>query len=139
MSNPNDDAKMGQTKDAQDPAGTCPLKKNTIQLIPLRYGLVESSPTEEAIDLPFDTKSKPMGVRLLRDGWIYILVNDDDAWVIREYRVEDGQVSQLVWQDKEVSSDQRVSAVGDSSLVFEKVSVLYCAYSEIQWTAKKCS
>ncbi|MGY3572455.1 toxin VasX [Vibrio paucivorans] len=139
MSNPNDDAKMGQTKDAQDPAGTCPLKKNTIQLIPLRYGLVESSPAEEAIDLPFDTKSKPMGVRLLRDGWIYILVNDDDAWVIHEYRVEDGQVSQLVWQDKEVSSDQRVSAVGDSSLVFEKVSVLYCAYSEIQWTAKKCS
>jgi len=74
MSTPNDDAKSGQTKDAQDPAGTCPLKKNKIQLVPVRYGLVETLSAKEHTKIPFETESKPLGIRLLRDGWIYVLV-----------------------------------------------------------------
>ncbi|TFH93410.1 toxin VasX [Vibrio ouci] len=139
MSNPNDDAKTGQTKDAQDPAGTCSLKKSKIQLVPVRYGLVETLSAKEHTKLPFETHSKPLGIRLLRDGWLYILVDTDSQWILHEYRVEAGKITKLLWQDAEVNSDERTNSIGDANLVFERCDVIYCSYSELQWTAKKCS
>lgn len=139
MSNPNDDAKTGQTKDAQDPAGTCSLKKSKIQLVPVRYGLVETLSAKEHTKLPFETHSKPLGIRLLRDGWLYVLVNTDSQWILHEYRVEDGKITKLLWQDAEVNSDERTNSIGDANLVFKWCDVIYCSYSELQWTAKKCS
>lgn len=139
MSNPNDDAKMGQTKDAQDPAGTCSLKKSKIQLVPVRYGLVETLSAKEHTKLPFETHSKPLGIRLLRDGWLYVLVDTDSQWILHEYRVEAGKITKLLWQDAEVNSDERTNSIGDANLVFERCDVIYCSYSELQWTAKKCS
>lgn len=139
MSSPNDDAKLGQTKDAQDPAGTCPLKKNKIQLVPVRYGLVETLSAKEHTKIPFETQSKPLGIRLLRDGWIYVVVKTDGNWVLHEYRAEAGKITKLLWQDSEVSSDERTTSIGDASLIFERCNAIYCSYSELQWTAKKCS
>ena len=139
MSTPNDDAKSGQTKDAQDPAGTCPLKKNKIQLVPVRYGLVETLSAKEHTKIPFETESKPLGIRLLRDGWIYVLVKSDSTWILHEYRVEAGEITKLLWQDSEVNSDERTTSIGEANLIFERCDVIYCSYSELQWTAKKCS
>ncbi|WP_391087088.1 toxin VasX [Vibrio sp. NH-UV-68] len=139
MSTPNDDARTGQTKDAQDPAGTCPLKKSKIQLVPLRYGLVEKLSVKEHTKVPFETFAKPLGIRLLRDGWIYVLVSDNNQWILHEYRVEAGLITKLLWQDSEVSSDERTTSVGEANLIFKRCSVIYCSYSELQWTAKKCS
>ncbi|MDC5848534.1 zinc ABC transporter permease [Vibrio europaeus] len=139
MSTPNDDAKSGQTKDAQDPAGTCPLKKNKIQLVPVRYGLVETLSAKEHTKIPFETESKPLGIRLLRDGWIYVLVKCDSTWILHEYRVEAGKITKLLWQDSEVNSDERTTSIGEANLIFERCDVIYCSYSELQWTAKKCS
>ncbi|WCP65917.1 zinc ABC transporter permease [Vibrio tubiashii] len=139
MSTPNDDAKSGQTKDAQDPAGTCPLKKNKIQLVPVRYGLVETLSAKEHTKIPFETESKPLGIRLLRDGWIYVLVKSDSTWILHEYRVEAGKITKLLWQDSEVNSDERTTSIGEANLIFERCDVIYCSYSELQWTAKKCS
>ena len=71
MNGANDDAKSASDKDAQNPVGTCPLKKNKLQLIPLRYGLVETLRVAEHTEIPFNTESKPLGIRLVRDGYIY--------------------------------------------------------------------
>jgi len=139
MSTPNDAAKTGQTKDAQDPAGTCPMKKDRIQLIPVRFGLVETLNAQEHTELPFVTQSKPLGIRLLRDGYIYVVVDTDSSWTLHEYQVERGVVTQLLWQGAEVISDQRTNSVGAANLVYERSKILYCAFSEIQWTARKCS
>lgn len=139
MSGPINDAKSGQTKDAQDPAGTCPLKKSKLQLIPVRYGLVETLSVKEHTNVPFETHSKPLGIRFMRDGWIYVLVEDKSKWILHEYRVEQGQITKLLWKDAEVVSDERTASIGEASLVFDRCSVIYCSYSELQWTAKKCS
>ncbi|EKF9419879.1 zinc ABC transporter permease [Vibrio cholerae] len=129
----------GDTKDAQSPVAVCPLTIDKIQLIPVRYGLVETLSVKGVASPPFETKSKPIGVRLLRDGWLYILMKQEEAWLLHEYRTEGGQITTLLWQDSDVDKDVRTTTVGDANLVFKKTDILYACYSEVQWTARKCS
>ncbi|NRD73014.1 hypothetical protein HQQ94_07125 [Shewanella sp. VB17] len=138
MSSPNDAAKAGRNKEADNPVAPCPLMKKAVQLIPLRYGLVERlSPTD--IKLPYKTESKPLGIRLLRDGWLYIVVGDTADAILHEYRIENGMITQLLWSQNEVSADIRNQNVGEASLIFEKKALLFATYSELQWTAAKCA
>lgn len=139
MTSANLDAQCGDTKDAQNPTGVCPLKLENVQLIPVRYGLVETLCVKDEIPVPYETKSKPVGIRLLRDGWLYILIQHDGTWILHEYLVKDGQISSLLWQGSEVSQDVRTSSAGEANLVFKKSDLLYACYSEVQWTARKCS
>ncbi|HCS42061.1 MAG TPA: hypothetical protein DIW52_04435, partial [Pseudomonas sp.] len=53
--------------------------------------------------------------------------------------IEQGQISKLLWSSQEVASDSRTASVGDPHLVFVRHHTLYASYSEIQWTAYKCS
>lgn len=139
MSSPLQAAMCGDTKDAQSPVAVCPLAIDKIQLIPVRYGLVETLSVKGVASPPFETKSKPIGVRLLRDGWLYILMKQEEAWLLHEYRTEGGQITTLLWQDSDVDKDVRTTTVGDANLVFKKTDILYACYSEVQWTARKCS
>ncbi|MDD1783215.1 zinc ABC transporter permease [Enterovibrio sp. ZSDZ35] len=139
MTSPVQDAQCGDTKDAQSPTGVCSLKLDKVQLIPVRFGLVEALAAKGTVPAPFETKSKPVGVRLLRDGWLYMLVKQSNTWLLHEYRIEGGQITTLLWQDGEVDNDVRTTAVGDANLVFKKADTLYACYAEVQWTAKKCS
>lgn len=139
MSSPLQAAMCGDTKDAKSPVGVCPLTQDKIQLIPVRYGLVETLSAKGVASPSFDTKAKPIGVRLLRDGWLYMLVKQNDKWLLHEYRTEGGQITTLLWQDGEVDKDVRTSAVGDANLVYKKADSLYACYAEVQWTARKCS
>lgn len=139
MSSPLQTAMCGDTKDAQSPVAVCPLTIDKIQLIPVRYGLVETLSVKGVASPPFETKSKPIGVRLLRDGWLYMLIKQEEAWLLHEYRTEGGQITTLLWQDSDVDKDARTTTVGDANLVFKKTDILYACYSEVQWTARKCS
>ena len=138
MNSANDAAKASRHKEANDPVSPCPLMKKKVQLIPLRYGLVERlSPTD--IKLPYKTESKPMGIRLLRDGWLYIVIGNQADAILQEYRIENGLITQLLWNDTEVSADTREQNIGEAKLIFDKNVTLFTCYSEIQWTAVKCS
>lgn len=68
--------------------GICPLRKPKVQLLPLRYGLVERLDPAAALSLPYQTTSRPMGIRLVRDGWLYVI--DNTSGYLHEYRVENG-------------------------------------------------
>ncbi|WP_236169372.1 toxin VasX, partial [Pseudomonas atacamensis] len=52
----------------------CPLRNTHVQLLPLAYGLVEKpfDPSTE-LTLPYTLTTRPMGIRRLRDGWLYIV------------------------------------------------------------------
>ncbi|MFP5421595.1 MAG: toxin VasX [Gammaproteobacteria bacterium] len=134
-SNPNhaDKAKS----DAKIPVGACPLMKNKVQLLPLRYGLVERLDPAAELSLPYKLKSRPLGIRLLRDGWLYVI--DNETGYLHEYRVEQGNVTKFVWQGKEAIQDQRQGKSAENSLVFARGSTLHVSFSELQWTAFKCS
>lgn len=123
--------------DAKSPVGACPLMKNKVQLLPLRYGLVERLDPSAALSLPYRLKSRPLGIRLIRDGWLYVI--DNETGYLHEYRVEKGVVSKFVWKGKEAAQDQRQGKLAENSLVFARGSTLHVSFSEVQWTAFKCS
>lgn len=117
--------------------GVCPLRKSKVQLLPLRYGLVERLDPSGALSLPYQTTSLPMGIRLVRDGWLYVI--DNTSGYLHEYRVENGEISQFVWQGNEASQDHRQGIDTQKVLLFSRATTLHFAYSEVQWTANKCS
>ena len=123
--------------DAKSALGVCPLRKPKVQLLPLRYGLVERLDPAAALSLPYQTTSRPMGIRLVRDGWLYVI--DNTSGYLHEYRVENGEVSQFVWQGNEASQDHRQGMETQHVLLFSRATTLHIAYSEVQWTAHKCS
>ena len=124
-------------QDIRSPIGLCPLMSEKVQLLPLRYGLVEHLDPSSELTLPFKLNSQPLGIRLLRDGYLYII--DNGTGYLHEYRVEQGQISKLLWQGPEVAGDTRTTSVGEPHLVFARQHTLFASYSEIQWTAFKCS
>lgn len=107
MSGPINDAKSGQTKDAQDPAGTCPLKQSKLQLIPVRYGLVESPPHHQAVSsrLKSEVLYRPIGIRPIDSGYLYI-IHSRRKDIIYVYNIQaDGKVVKLEQQQLEDGSD----------------------------------
>lgn len=136
-SNPNhaDKAKS----DAKIPVGACPLMKNKVQLLPLRYGLVERLDPSAELSVPYKLKSRPLGIRLIRDGWLYVIVGKRPKAILHEYRIAKGVITQLLWNKAEVAADKREASVGEAQLIFSRNESLHVAYSEVQWTAAKCA
>ncbi|MES2870432.1 MAG: toxin VasX [Pseudomonadota bacterium] len=125
-------------EDARTSLGVCPLMKSSVQLVPLRYGLVDNpglDPSDE-IAMPYRLSARPLGFRLLRDGWLYVI--DDSTASLSEYRVREGLVSEMLWQGTTVGADERLEPIKAPTLIYLKTSTLYVSYSEVQWTAKKC-
>ena len=135
--NPNNVAKSRD--DGKCAMGGCSLMKAKIQLIPLRYGLVERLDPSSALAMPYKTTSRPLGIRLIRDGWLYVIVDKKPQAVMHEYRIQNGIVTQLLWEKGEITANKRESNVGEAVLVFPRLSKLYVNYSEVQWTAAKCA
>lgn len=134
---PNNAAKSRD--DGKCAMGGCSLMKAKIQLIPLRYGLVERLDPSSALTMPYKTTSRPLGIRLMRDGWLYVIVDKKPEAVMHEYRIQNGIVTQLLWEKSEITANKRESNVGEAVLVFPRLSKLYVNYSEVQWTAAKCA
>jgi len=133
--NPNHTDKS--RSDARSPMGVCSLMKNKVQLLPLRYGLVERLDPSAELALPYKLKSRPLGMRLLRDGWLYVI--DNGTGYLHEYRVEQGKVTKFLWQGNEAAQDKRLGNVAEPRLVFPRGATLHVGFSEVQWTAFKCS
>ncbi|MGY4664786.1 hypothetical protein ACVWZ9_005580 [Pseudomonas chlororaphis] len=133
----NTAAMAKSAKDTRVPMGTCQLMNKKVQLLPLRYGLIQHLDPASELPMPFKTKSQPLGIRLLRDGYLYII--NGTTGYLHEYRIEKGQITKLLWNSQEVSGDTRTNSVGEPHLVFTRKHTLYASYSEIQWTALKCS
>ena len=124
--------------DARNSMGTCPLMKTTVQLIPLRYAIVDNPALDPAseVAMPYSLDARPLGIRLLRDGWLYVI--EGSSGTLSEYRIEDGLVSAMLWQGREVLDDDREEPIHEPRLIYPTTSTLYVTYSEVPWTAKKC-
>ena len=123
--------------DAKSALGVCPLRKARVQLLPLRYGVVERLDPAAELAMPFPLASRPLGIRLLRDGWLYVI--DNSSGYLHEYRVLNGDITQLLGQGAEINQDQRRGMDTQKALLFSRSTTLHIAYSEVQWTAYKCS
>ncbi|MHB9801342.1 toxin VasX [Pseudomonas sp. MT3] len=134
--NPNQVSKS--RVDAKSVVGVCPLMNLKVQLLPLRYGVVERLDPSAQMAMPFQLKSRPLGIRLMRDGWLYVVADKKPKPILHEYRVSKGVITQLLWNKSELAANKRESSVGEASLVFSRADKLYVGYSEVQWTAAKC-
>lgn len=134
----NQAANTKSCSDSRSASGTCPLMKDKVQLMPVRYGLVEHLDPSASLLTPYKLKSRPLGIRLLRpNGFLYII--DEQTSYLHEYKIEQGVPSQLLWQGEEVTANTRTNSVGSTDLLFSRQSTLYACYSEVQWTAAKCA
>lgn len=138
MNSPANLAAAAAPKTAIGSPGACPLQQAQVQLLPLRYGLVEKpfDPRAE-LKLPYALENRPLGIRLLRDGWLYVI--DSVTGHLHEYRVINGLVSALVHKGAKVASDQRSPIEEQPALVFSRRSTLHVSFAEVQWTAAKCT
>lgn len=116
--------------------GVCPLTLKTIQLLPMRYGLVEHGLDPRAdLAMPYTLQSKPLGLRMLRDGFLYVI--DNSIGLLSEYTVKDGSLDCALLTGPEITAHR--PALGDPpEMIFSRHTELYVAYSEIQWTIAKC-
>ena len=132
--NPNNVSKS--RGNARSSLGICPLTQAKVQLIPLRYGLVDKAELEPAqeVSTPYQLSARPLGIRLLRDGWLYVI--EGSTGILSEYRVLDGLVSAMLWQGEKVTVDQRTQPINTPNLIYDKRSTLHVSYAEAQWTAK---
>jgi len=127
-----------QSADAPDAGGMCPLMMQTLQLLPVRYGVVEDLDPSGELSMPYTLQSRPLGFRLLRDGFLYV-IDRATGW-LHEYQIRDGSVVALLFKGSDVVADRRATVVEvDPALVFSRASVLHVTYSEVQWTAFKCA
>lgn len=101
-----------------DEPASCPLLQ-TVHLLPIRYGRVEVAPADTDPGYPYSLTSRPLGYRLLRHGYLYVL--DADAGELHEYLHEDGELT----------------GHNDGKLEYPVSHTLYVAFSELAWTARK--
>lgn len=138
MTHPANLAAAAASKTAIGSPGACPLRKTHVQLLPLRYGLVEK-PLDPSADLklPYALTARPLGIRLLRDGWMYVI--DSITGHMHEYQVLNGLISALLHKGPKVDGDQRTPIEERPALVFSRLSTLHVTFAEVQWTAAKCA
>ncbi|MFJ7312133.1 toxin VasX [Pseudomonas sp. NPDC098747] len=138
MNSPANLAAAAASKTAIGSPGACPLRQTHVQLLPLRYGLVEKLlDPGAALKLPYVLQTRPMGIRLLRDGWLYVI--DSVTGHLHEYRVLNGSVSALLHKGAKVEGDQRTPVEEHPALVFSRRSLLHVCFAEVQWSAGKCA
>ncbi|EKO3519594.1 hypothetical protein LA983_004074 [Vibrio fluvialis] len=149
MSGPINDAKSGQTKDAQDPAGTCPLKQSMLGIIPVRYAFDDNDENGQQLHpLPADgkqwqgqlkSKSRHYTLRQLRDGWLYVY--DETAQTFHEYQVTGSQLTKIDWSSDEAMkpADERGSkGESKSCLFYPATHTLFIGYAHQRWTWRVC-
>lgn len=119
---PVDDRESGALKawelpDTPEEEGvSCPILEK-VTLLPLRYGRVESLVPD--VSTPYELNSRPLGIRMLRDGYIYVL--DENAGALHEYEYASGVLS----------------GHNGGRLEYDKESTLYVCFSDIAWTERK--
>ncbi|WIH27917.1 toxin VasX [Photobacterium damselae] len=141
MSNPNIDAKNGRAQDARNPVASCPLKKDKIQLIPVRYGLVEKNVDEPAICSSFQSmiSFRSIGLRPIAENYYLYLIHSHRSDIIYCYQIKaDGRVQKLEQQKTEDGRDGKefVYQESESTLVVKRMGQLYALLSYTPISAK---
>lgn len=101
-----------------DEPASCPLLK-TVHLLPIRYGRVEVAPADTDPGYPYSLTSRPLGYRLLRHGYLYVL--DADTGELHEYLHEDG----------------KLTGYNDGKLEYPKQHTLYVCFTDVPLTERK--
>jgi VasX toxin-like protein len=101
-----------------DEPASCPLLR-TVNLLPIRYGRVEVAPADTDPGYPYSLTSRPLGYRLLRYGYLYVL--DADTGELHEYLHENGELT----------------GHNGGKLEYPKQHTLYVCFADVPLTERK--
>ena len=119
--------------------GSCPLTKKDMQLVPARYAYAEEPVEGSAVDPAFPGDFRPIGIRTIRDGYLY-LFHSDAPDILQEYQVTDGgAVRKKLWEGDDATQDQRDGIPDTPGIIVPRHGAVHVLYSDTQLTAKKCS
>ncbi|MDX1757889.1 MAG: toxin VasX [Marinobacter sp.] len=119
--------------------GACPLTRTDIQLIPVRYAYADEAADHTALGSQFNLQFQPIGIRQVRDGYLY-LFHSDAPDILHEYEVKDGgAVTKRLWTGGEATQDQRTGTPDTPAIVVPRRGHIEVLFSSTQLTAKKCS
>lgn len=119
--------------------GACPLTRTDIQLIPVRYAYADEPADHTALASRFNLEFQPIGIRQVRDGYLY-LFHSDAPGTLHEYEVKDGgAVTKRLWADGDAAQDQRTGTPDTPAIVVPRRGHIDILFSSTQLTAKKCS
>ncbi|WGY45601.1 T6SS effector BTH_I2691 family protein [Vibrio sp. ABG19] len=149
MSGAMNSAKSGQTKDSQDPAGTCPLKLSMLGIIPVRYAFDDNDEHGDQLHpFPDDGKrwqgrfksdERHYTLRQLRDGWIYVF--DQTANTFHEYQVLGCKFIKIDWSSEEATkpaAERGSEGETKSCLFYPSTHMLFIGYAHQRWTWRVC-
>ncbi|WP_375176268.1 toxin VasX [Marinobacter mobilis] len=119
--------------------GACPLTRTDIQLIPVRYAYADDAADHSALASQFNLEFQPIGIRQVRDGYLY-LFHSDAPDILHEYEVkEGGAVTKRLWVGGDAAQDQRTGTPDTPAIVVPRRGYIEVLFSSTQLTAKKCS
>lgn len=119
--------------------GSCPLTLADLHLIPVRYAYAEEAPGQGQLDPRFGTGFRPMGIRTVRDGYLY-LFHSSAPDILQEFVVSDGgAVEKRLWEGDDATKDQREGIPAEQAMIVPRNGKIEVLFSETQLTAKKCS
>lgn len=119
--------------------GSCPLTLADLHLIPVRYAYAEEHPGLGQLGSRFGTDFRPMGVRTVRDGYLY-LFHSSAPDILQEFVVsEGGAVEKRLWEGADATKDQRGGISVEPAIIVPRKGSIEVLFSETQLTAKKCS
>jgi len=134
-------ALSGSCYDAKSPVGMCPLTKTEIQLIPVRYALVEQPPTHVAVASAHRASIgyRPVGIRLLEEGGYLYLIHSGRPDIIYAYRLgADGAATKLEQQalSSAAGKPEFVYHESESAIVVKRAGTIQVLYSRAKLSAK---
>ncbi|NWN92628.1 hypothetical protein HLV39_14115 [Marinobacter adhaerens] len=119
--------------------GACPLTRTDIQLIPVRYAYVDKPVDHDALESQYELGFQPVGIRQVRDGYLY-LFHSDAPDTLHEYQItEGGAVTKRLWTGSDATKDQRAGTPDTPAVVVPRRGHIDVLFSSAQLTAKKCS
>ncbi|OEE75041.1 toxin VasX [Vibrio genomosp. F6] len=131
--------------------GICPLKTESIEIVPIRYAIDEYAEDKKQPNplpaywrgSPFfsdDIKENSFTLRQLRDGWLYVCKEDGTpANQFHEYQVSGANLIKYDWLVCDGPRDQRGSAGKTSTvLTYNKRDTLWLAFSKNRWSGRVC-
>lgn len=118
--------------------GACPLTRTDIQLIPVRYAYTHETAEHPALNPRYDLKFQPVGIRQIRDGYLY-LFHSDAPDILHAYEVsEGGAVTKRLWTGDEAAQDTREGTADSPAIIVPRKGYVNVLFSANQLTAKKC-
>ena len=136
-----DNARVSSVSDSKNAYGTCPLKEEFIQLLPVRYALVEKDIKEKAIDSLCSelVKFRPVGVRPIPcSGYIYIW-HPKNKQHLYSYSVDESSAVSFIENyalNNEPDESQPVNIENTAAMCVSMKSHIYILFSRAEISIK---